>query len=68
MARQGQLFDKPPPTPRRILAHVEDAGQDMAFFVCHRCGWADWLRARTVSEAKRGVPCPTCNSTDDLQK
>lgn len=66
MARQAEMFEKPKrPKPRR-LAHVVDAGEfpdgrRAAKFECFRCGWSEWLSITTVSEAKRGHPCPNCN-------
>jgi DNA-directed RNA polymerase subunit RPC12/RpoP len=63
--RTPDLFDKPPRKPRRVLARVADAGTgedgQVVYFVCARCKWAEWMRARTVTEAKRGYPCPRCN-------
>lgn len=59
-----------PPKPRqkpRKLMHVYDAGpaedsQCMVVFYCWRCHHkTEWMLARSVSEAKRGIPCPKCN-------
>lgn len=64
--RQLHLFDLPP--ARRVLrAHVADVhgSEYLATFRCSRCGWAsEWTRFRTVSEAKRGIPCGICNMFD----
>jgi len=66
--RQRLLFPecaRPRRSPR-VLMHVIDAGDDegglIAQFECKRCGFAsDWLHVDTVTEAKRGLPCPRCN-------
>jgi DNA-directed RNA polymerase subunit RPC12/RpoP len=32
-------------------------------YKCPRCGHeTDWIEPRTVTEAKRGIPCPVCNA------
>ena len=68
--RQGKLFD-PPARPHRMMMHVVDAGQYpdgrmAAHFVCRRCGHdAGWLAVVNVTTAKRGEPCPVCNSSGE---
>lgn len=76
MNRTPDMFAdlKPPRAPRRVLMHVEDAGEvhhgaetdlgkPMCTMKCMLCGAVSgWLVFDTVSEAKRGVPCETCNS------
>lgn len=58
---------KPRAKPLKLM-HVIDAGpgidsQDMCLFQCKRCkNKSDWMLCR-VSEAKRGIPCPVCNSS-----
>lgn len=57
---------KPPRAKPRVMAHVFDAGcsceTELARFECKRCGWqSDWLSVASISEGKRGVPCPKCN-------
>lgn len=65
-ARQTEMFAKPR-QPRRVLMHVVDAGvapsgKHIAHFKC-RCGYdGDWWEIDSVSEAKRGLPCPQCNA------
>jgi hypothetical protein len=67
-ARQGKLFSVERRT-RVVLMHVSDAGgcdaPDADVIVtmrCRKCGHeTGWIKCRTVSEAKRGVPCPKCN-------
>lgn len=67
MPRQGSLFAKPK-AKRRVLMHVDDAGgaeHGRALNVtlrCSKCGYrSEWLQCDTVTEAKRGQPCPRCN-------
>lgn len=62
---------KPPrATPRRLM-HVCDAGDGCCEnetpisvrYACARCGHeTEWVNATTVTEAKRGIPCPHCNA------
>ncbi|MDD2748654.1 hypothetical protein [Acidithiobacillus thiooxidans] len=62
---------KPPRRKPRKLMHVCDAygdGPDHVHvcFRCSRCGHeTDWIDGLTVTEAKRGIPCPMCNKTED---
>lgn len=63
--RQRLLFDVPR-RPRLVRMHVFDAfgdnGEDVCRFRCNRCGHeTDWIRVRTTTEARRGLPCPDCN-------
>lgn len=58
---------KRPRRKRRVMMHVIDAGQGnggpVINFQCSRCGhgtgWID--DEKSVSENKRGIPCPNCN-------
>ena len=60
--RQSEMFSRPPAPPRRVMMHVIDAGQGMAEFECGKCGHnAGWLIVESITEAKRGEPCPICN-------
>lgn len=64
---------KPPRARPRVLMHVSDAGEvshghaedlgkPMCQMTCLRCGAeSDWLIFETVTEAKRGIPCESCN-------
>lgn len=61
---------KPPRAKPRKLMHVseaagcceEDGTGAMVRMNCKRCGHeSDWLYFQTVTEAKRGMPCPVCN-------
>lgn len=70
MGRNLELFDKPK-RPRVWRMRVTDAGDGTyctdeapisVRYAFGRCGHeTDWMDARTVSEAKRGMPCPCCN-------
>lgn len=71
-ARQAELLPKPPPRRRGHLMHVSDAGgacsgdspagSVIVTMRCAKCDHeTDWLEFRTVTEAKRGLPCPRCN-------
>lgn len=65
----ADLFPSLPRRARRKLMHVIDAGSRgrdlMVRFACARCGHqSDWTRAATITEAKRGKPCPTCEAGD----
>jgi DNA-directed RNA polymerase subunit RPC12/RpoP len=70
-ANQGELFERRDPRHRpRVLMHVIDAGDDaagrpMARFACGRCGRETvWLGIGTIAEAKRGIPCKSCNPAE----
>lgn len=64
MPRQAALFATLPKRTIQKLMHVHDAGQGRVHFQCNRCGHDDgWTQARTLSEDKRGRPCPRCNPT-----
>lgn len=61
---------KPPRKTPSKLMHVCDAGgcceEDgngaMVCMSCKRCGYeSEWLYLASVTEAKRGKPCPVCN-------
>jgi len=63
----GDLFPKPPRQRPRILMHVIDAGyadrdKTIVKCKCKKCGYvSDWLVVDTITEAKRGLPCPKCH-------
>jgi len=60
----NQLFspDQAPRRPRRVMMHVVDAGQGMVELQCAACGHnTGWVQSRTVTEERRGRPCPNCN-------
>lgn len=65
-ARQGELLERPPRRMRGQLMHVSDAGcgegKPVVRMRCAKCGYgSDWYKFDTVTEAKRGLPCPRCN-------
>lgn len=72
MARTADLFpiEALPPKPRAprlwrmhvIDAGIREDGAEIAVFKCSRCGHETrWTEFRTITEAKRGLPCPNCN-------
>jgi hypothetical protein len=66
MARQSEMFERPPRKTRGQLMHVCDAGagedKPVVQFECRKCHFqSDWYQFDTVTEAKRGIPCPRCN-------
>lgn len=71
MSRQLELLEKPTRSKPRALMHVCDAGcgpgsGHWAEFECKRCGHrSKWQRVESVTEAKRGIPCPKCNASRD---
>ncbi|MEO1616991.1 MAG: hypothetical protein AAFV88_14135 [Planctomycetota bacterium] len=81
MKQQETLFAMPKPArakPRQLM-HVMDAGdyrgsfsadrpdRHCARFRCRRCELeTEWIRMDTVSESKRGIPCPACNKVDSM--
>lgn len=65
--KQTELFGQKPRRPRQWRMHVLDAGtrhaELMVRFLCVRCGHeTDWMYDLTITEAKRGIPCPVCNA------
>lgn len=76
MKQPETLFDIPKAPkaerrPPRHLMHVYDAGdcgdccedEVDVIFRCRLCKHeTEWTRMRTVTEAKRGIPCPKCNT------
>lgn len=65
-AQQAEMFAKPA-RPHVWRMHVIDAGYAsgglIAELKCARCGHqTGWLTFQTVTEAKRGLPCPKCNA------
>jgi hypothetical protein len=64
-ARQAELFPKPPRKMRGQLMHVSDAYNTSGLkcqFRCRKCGHqTGWVECDTVTEAKKGLPCPKCN-------
>ena len=64
------LFDKGPRRRSKPLKrmHVLDAGPGedgwhMVRMACSRCDLETcWFQVSTITEAKRGIPCPKCNN------
>lgn len=81
MKQRETLFDIPPKPrakPKKRM-HVIDAGDApggysaefpnrcSVRYSCRRCQLETrWLIADTLTEAKRGIPCPTCNDETPL--
>lgn len=70
MARQAELFPLPPKRTRLKRMHVVDAGSNgpgpglNAQYQCKRCGeLSDWLPG-SLTDVRRGIPCPKCNKGD----
>lgn len=63
MIKQLELLDKPPRRAPRVLMHVTDAGDRYIQFTCRTCGHREsrYGDFGTVTENKRGLPCPMCN-------
>ena len=77
MHRTAELFEKPH-VPRRVLMHVYDVctancegekGEPVGVRMqCARCShMTDWIDL-TVTEAKRGIPCPRCSSYREIPR
>lgn len=70
------LFGEKPRRAPRVLMHVtdatdchtgaeEDLGKPMCRMRCARCGAeTEWLIFDTVTEARRGIPCESCNRSE----
>ena len=60
------LFDELPRSRSKLVRmHVVDASCESGLIVvveCWKCGHSSgWIQVDTVTEAKRGIPCPNCN-------
>lgn len=55
---------KRPRRKKRVMMHVADAGSGMIRFECLKCNHdTDWIvDEQSVSENRRGMPCPNCNT------
>lgn len=69
------LFDKGknPRAKPRVMMHVVDAGPGCEIeggphAVVLECGWCGhntgWITVQTITEGKRGKPCPVCNKLE----
>lgn len=68
LRKQPDMFPDAPRRKRRVMMHVVDAGMcgdtRIVVFECGGCGHrTKWTEARTVTEDKRGRPCPNCNDS-----
>lgn len=75
------LFPKselPRTSAPRVMMHVCDAGdhgcggvepgEQWVKYLCDTCGHtSEWHSAPSISAAKRGIPCPVCNSAKPSQ-
>lgn len=69
------LFDiAKPRKSRRVMMHVTDAGETgfedrgshSVCMACPKCGHqTGWIAVKTVTEGKRGKPCPKCNGATE---
>jgi hypothetical protein len=71
VAKQSELFEKPPRAKPRKLAKLSDWGGENGHwfqFTCQKCGWvkSGYCDDLTISEARRGWPCEPCNSKDGV--
>ncbi|MBB5737169.1 hypothetical protein LL962_16620 [Xanthomonas sp. NCPPB 1067] len=58
---------KPARAKPRVMMHGDDFGYDghitLAHMVCPKCGHCgDWMSFENDTEARRGHPCPICNT------
>ena len=63
-SRTSELFPetKQPRPPRRQFMHYIDVGHHSAAFQCGKCGHkSEWIHGLSISEIKRGFPCPMCS-------
>lgn len=59
--KKQALFPSPK-SPRLVRMHANDHMFQGGHFACSRCGHvAGWLVGMSISEVRRGVPCPKCN-------
>lgn len=68
MPRTMEMFEKPRKKRERLMhvcdANSEEPGEQHIRYCCQRCGYeSGWETAASVTEAKRGKPCPNCNAT-----
>ena len=63
----AQTLFELPKKPRQWRMRVADAGHGCIQFKCQRCGFdTGWIvDERSVSENKRGLPCPECNKANE---
>ena len=77
MVRTLDMFDKPR-KKREWLMHVVDCangncgeledGEQVVAMKCARCGHeSGWISLPSVTAAKRGLPCPKCNTVPNAK-
>lgn len=79
MTKQPTLFpkDEIPRTPRKVMMHVIDAGdhgcggtepgEQWVKYGCSTCDEeSEWQSARSITEARKGIPCPRCNTEEKV--
>ena len=77
MARSLEMFDKPR-KKNEWLMHVTDCGdgnygaqndnEQFVLLKCNRCGnESGWITLPSVTAAKRGIPCPKCNTVPNAE-
>lgn len=69
-ARQGELLERPKRKVRGQLMHVCDVDAQSSGVIvqmqCPKCEYqSGWITFDTVTEAKRGLPCPECNKATE---
>lgn len=66
MPRTAEMFTKLPRAKPRVMMHWDDAGADNGgHFVCARCKYHSWYFDCSAADFKRGIPCPTCNTSSE---
>lgn len=75
MAKTVEMFDKPPRKSPRVMMIVVNAGNHWQGgrgieFECRKCAHNTGyiVDTRTVTENKRGMPCPVCNEPKEDNK
>lgn len=64
MSKQLLLFEKLPRKPAIKRMHFIDVGCGCVEMECDHCGYeSGWIddEGKSVSEIKKGFPCPKCN-------
>ena len=74
MRNQLNMFG---PSERRLsrrLMHMVDAGNNgpgpdlNAQFKCRRCGYLSEWMPTTLTDVRRGIPCPACSAVDGIDR
>jgi hypothetical protein len=61
-----QIFDRPKRKrkPPRVMAKRVDGTADLHRFRCRICRWESVFLRVSKTTARRGIPCPRCNSME----